>query len=59
MVYVQRKDSRYLETVDEFPTWKEARAMVAEYRLADPSADFYLSRRPCKAWAESSKQGAA
>ncbi len=49
-VYIQRKDGRELETVDEFDTWKEARTMVAEYRLADPYAAYYLSRRPCKAW---------
>ena len=50
MTYIQRKDSRYLETVDQFETRKEARAMLAEYRLSDPSAHFYLSRRPCKDW---------
>jgi hypothetical protein len=50
MIYIQRKDARYLETVDEFATWKEARAMVQEYRLADRSADYYLSRRCCKHW---------
>jgi hypothetical protein len=50
MVYIQRKDGRDLETVDEFETWKEARAMVREYRLADQSAGYYLSRRCCKSW---------
>ena len=49
-VYVQRRDGRSLETVDEFPTWKEARAMLVEYRMADPSAAHYLSARPCKGW---------
>jgi hypothetical protein len=49
-IYIQRKDAWQLETVDQFPTWKEARAMVAEYRLSDPSASYYLSRRCCKAW---------
>lgn len=48
--YIQRKDRRYLETVDEFTTRKEARAMLAEYRMADPSALYYLSSRPCKDW---------
>jgi hypothetical protein len=52
MIYIQRKDSNYLETVDEFPTWKEARSMVKEYRLGDPSALYYLSSRCCKAWRE-------
>ncbi len=53
MHYIQRKDRRQLETVDEFTTYKEARAMVQEYRLSDPCAAYYRSRRPCKAWKES------
>lgn len=53
MVYVQRKDSQQLETVDEFETWKEARKMVAEYRLSDLSADYYLSSRACRDWNKS------
>lgn len=48
MVYIQRKDGRQLETVDQFETWKEARAMVKEYRLSDSSAEYYLSSRACK-----------
>jgi hypothetical protein len=48
--YIQRKDSDQLETVDEFDTRKEARAMLAEYRLSDPFASYYLSSRPCKGW---------
>lgn len=54
MIYIQRKDAHQLETVDEFQTMKEALAMLTEYRMSDPSAHFYTSRRPCKAW----KQGA-
>jgi len=52
MTYIQRKDKDYLETVDEFETMKEAKAMLAEYRMADPYAHYYLSRRACKAWRE-------
>lgn len=48
--YIQRKDGCSLETVDEFATRKEARAMLAEYRMSDPSASYYLSSRPCKSW---------
>jgi hypothetical protein len=48
--YVQRKDGGSLETVDKFDTRKEARAMLAEYRISDSSADYYLSIRPCKGW---------
>lgn len=51
MVYMQRRDGRQLETVDEFTTWREARAMLVEYRLGDTTAYYYLSRRPCRAWA--------
>jgi hypothetical protein len=50
MFYIQRKDGSTLETVDEFETRKEARAMLAEYRLADSSAIYYASTRPCKDW---------
>jgi hypothetical protein len=50
MIYIQRKDSNGLETVDEFETRKEARAMLAEYRLSDPYGAFYLSSRCCKSW---------
>lgn len=53
MVYVQRKDSQQLETVDEFETYKEARKMVAEYRLSDPCANYYLSSRACRDWNKS------
>ena len=35
MLYIQRKDSNGLETVDEFETRKEARAMLKEYKLSD------------------------
>lgn len=52
MVYVQRLGQGYRETVDQFETWPEARRMVAEYRMADPSAHYYLSRRACRKWAE-------
>lgn len=50
MIYIQRKDSNGLETVDEFETRKEAVAMVKEYRMSDNSASYYLSSRPCKDW---------
>ena len=50
MTYIQRKDGRNLETVDEFKTRKEALEMVREYRMSDPTAHFYLSSRCCKDW---------
>jgi hypothetical protein len=53
MIYIQRRDHNVLETVDEFETWKEARAMVKEYRIADHSAEYYLSSRACRDWRQS------
>lgn len=53
MNYIQRRDGRTLETVDQFDTRKEARAMLAEYRQADPYASYYLSGRACKDWRDS------
>jgi hypothetical protein len=52
MHYIQRKDGNNLETVDEFETYKEAKTMLAEYRLSDTSAMYYISLRACKAWRE-------
>jgi hypothetical protein len=50
MKYIQRKDGNDLETVDEFTTYKEARAMLTEYRMADPYAYYYISNCCCKHW---------
>lgn len=50
--YIQRKDSNGLETVDEFTTRKEARAMLKEYQTAGHSAEYYTSSRACKNWKE-------
>jgi len=53
MRYIQRKDRNGVETVDQFDTYKEARAMVREYQFGDTSARYYISSRCCKAWKES------
>ena len=50
MYYIQRKDNRYLETVDQFNTFIEARLMLIEYKESDYSAYYYISSRACKAW---------
>lgn len=50
MIYIQRRDRYGLETVDEFPTRREARTMLREYQMSDSSAHFYLSTRACKGW---------
>lgn len=55
MYYVQRmvgRNKATLETVDEFETRKEAQDARYEYCMADRSAVYYISGRPCKAWAE-------
>lgn len=49
-IYIQRLGQGQRETVDEFETRKEARAVLTEYRMSDPSAHYYLSQRPCKDW---------
>jgi hypothetical protein len=56
MIYIQRRDAFGLETVDQFATSKEARAMLAEYRMSDPSAHYYTSSRPCKNWRVADQQ---
>jgi len=55
MFYVQRNGNGYLETVDEFESRSEARKMLAEYRICDPSAEYYLSSRPCRVWTEAAE----
>lgn len=51
MYYIQRKDGKQLETVDQFETYKEAKKMVKEYRMiGDRSAHYYVSTRACKHW---------
>ncbi len=49
-VYVQLLRDGQRETVDEFDTMAQARPMLAEYRMSDPSGRYYLSRRPCAGW---------
>ena len=48
--YIQRNGQGYRETVDEFDTQREALQIVREYRLSDPTADYYISSRACKDW---------
>ena len=51
MIYINRKDSYGLETVDEYNAPRRyAYEMLKEYRLSDPYAHYYLSQRACKAW---------
>lgn len=51
--YIQRRDnSNTVETVDEFTESKEAYRVAREYGLADPTARYYIAKKPCKAWEE-------
>ena len=50
--YIQRRGNGYLETVDEFDTMKEARAMLREYQLSDSEGGYYISSRACGNWKE-------
>lgn len=52
MNYIQRKQGRDLETVDEFEKYREAKKMLEEYRISDPFAYYYISSRACKHWNE-------
>lgn len=56
MVYIQYKAYGELETIDSFSTYKEAKAMLAEYRLSFSEGSLYLSKRATKAWREASQR---
>jgi hypothetical protein len=43
--WIIRDGNGYREAVDQFPTIGEARAMVKEYRLADPAAAYSITTR--------------
>jgi hypothetical protein len=51
-LYIQRRGDGYLETVDEAETYREAMHLVAEYRMSDYSASYYVSQRACANWSE-------
>jgi hypothetical protein len=57
--YINRRDARYRETVDEldsteFPSnrefYAECRRPLREYRMADRAADYTASSRACRGW---------
>jgi len=50
MNYINIKNKGVVETVDEFTTYKEARAMLKEYRLSDRYNNYYLSSRSTRDW---------
>ena len=54
MPYINYKfsDAIGTETIDETETRKEAKYLVSEYRYSDPSGNYWISQKPCKAWTE-------
>lgn len=52
MIYIQRKCLQFkeLETVDQFETYEEAKAMLKEYRASDKYGHYYTSQRACRDW---------
>jgi hypothetical protein len=55
MYYIQRKGHGGLETVDETASLKDAKFLLKEYIMSEPTASYYLSQRACKDWRESNK----
>ena len=53
MNYINTKHYGETETVDEATTYKEARELLKEYTMSDPSHDFWISSRSTKDWRES------
>ena len=48
--YINYRAYGEVETIDEFETRKEARAMLTEYQMAFTEGRLYLSQRPTKQW---------
>lgn len=61
MIYINMRDEGRVETCDEFPSGKagrkEAREQLAEYRMADPNGEYWLSPRSCRSWREQDVTG--
>ena len=49
-IYIQRSSEGQLETVDECESAIDARFLVNEYNMSDPTAHHYASQRACKDW---------
>ena len=52
MYYINIKNQGTVETVDEFTTLKETKAMIKEYQRGDQSNNYYISTRSTKDWRE-------
>ena len=49
-MFINIKQNGKVETVDKFITYKEAKAMLKEYRISDRYNIYYLSQRCSKEW---------
>lgn len=47
--YINSKNGREIETIDEFDTLKEAKAMLTEYQMSH-GGNLYISTRCTKEW---------
>jgi hypothetical protein len=51
--YVQKRDeTNVVVTIDEYEDAKESYQAAREYGLRDPTARYYVAKKPCKAWVE-------
>ena len=51
MIYINIKDNNEVETLDEFETYKEAKEMLKEYKIASNYYSVaYLSQRCTNNW---------
>lgn len=51
-IYIQCKNEQGLETIDHTESRKEAKELIAEYRMIDKLSNYYTSSRACKEWRE-------
>jgi len=50
MRYINYKYNGENETIDQCDSFKEAVYLLGEYKMADPSGDYWISNRKCKGW---------
>lgn len=49
--YIQRRDeSKVVVTIEEYEDAKESYQAAREYGLRDPTARYYVAKKPCKSW---------
>jgi hypothetical protein len=49
--YIQRRgESNVVVTIEEYEDSKQSYAAAREYGRRDPTARYYVAKKPCKAW---------